>query len=168
MTDPVVDEIWRLVTAALKGGQPRFHVHVFPFRMTEANLSLRSHMQWMPFWRDLKQGYDVFEETQIPPRISVCQGRYAISRPPPNSDGSHDNRQPMRAGRRRQELSTLRFLQKMSISAVVHACSMAQHVHSGSERRDRGADDVEGSMYRKRTAACSLMALAASPSGRAR
>ena len=88
MTDPVVDEIWRVVTAALKGGQPRFHVHVFPFRMTDANLSLRSHMQWMPFWRDLKLGYDAFEETQIPPNISVCQGRYAISRSPANSDGS--------------------------------------------------------------------------------
>jgi murein L,D-transpeptidase YafK len=90
MTDPVVDEIWRVVTAALKGGQQRFHVHVFPFRMTDANLSLRSHMQWMPFWRDLKQGYDMFEETQIPPRISVCQGRYAVSRSRPNSDGSQD------------------------------------------------------------------------------
>jgi len=89
MTDPVVDEIWRVVTAALKGGQPRFHVHVFPFRMTDANLSLRSHMRWMPFWRDLKHGYDLFEETQIPPTISVCQGRYAISRSPANSDGSN-------------------------------------------------------------------------------
>ena len=34
MTDPVVDEIWRLVTAALAKGQPRFQVQVFPFRMT--------------------------------------------------------------------------------------------------------------------------------------
>ena len=90
MTDPVVDEIWRVVTAALKGGQPRFHVHVFPFRMTDANLSLRSHMQWVPFWHDLKQGYDAFDETQVPPRISVCQGRYVVSRQPRNSDGSHD------------------------------------------------------------------------------
>ena len=71
MTDPVVDEIWRLVTAALKGGQQRFHVHVFPFRMTEANLSLRSRMPWMPFWRDLKRGYDVFEETQLPPNFGL-------------------------------------------------------------------------------------------------
>jgi len=61
---------------------------VFPFRMTDANLSLRSHMQWMPFWRDLKLGYDAFEETQIPPNISVCQGRYAVSRSPAVSDGS--------------------------------------------------------------------------------
>ena len=41
VTDPVVDEIWRLVTAALDKGQPRFPVHAFPFRMTDANLRLR-------------------------------------------------------------------------------------------------------------------------------
>ena len=87
-----------MVTAALKGGQQRFHVHVFPFRMTDANVSLRSHMQWMPFWRDLKHGYDVFEETQIPPRISVCQGRYAISRSRPNSEAVGIDLHACRAG----------------------------------------------------------------------
>ena len=46
MTDPVVDEIWRLVTAALSGGQKRFQVHVFPFRMTEGNLISRRNRPW--------------------------------------------------------------------------------------------------------------------------
>lgn len=87
MTDPVVDEIWRLVTAALKNGQPRFHVHIFPFRMTEENLSLRKHMTWAAFWTDLKRGYDSFEETQLPPRVSVCQGRYVISPAARSSEG---------------------------------------------------------------------------------
>jgi murein L,D-transpeptidase YafK len=90
MTDPVIDEIWRLVTAALKGGQQRFHVHIFPFRMTDENLDLRSHMRWAPFWRDLKRGYDAFEDSHLPPRISVCHGRYAVAPSPPNSDGSHE------------------------------------------------------------------------------
>ena len=71
-----------------EGGQQRFQVHVFPFRMTEENLALRADMPNGPFWRDLKLGYDVFEETQIPPNISVCQGRYAVSRSPAVSDGS--------------------------------------------------------------------------------
>ena len=35
MTNDVVDEIWRLVTAALDAGQPAFDVQVFPFRMTD-------------------------------------------------------------------------------------------------------------------------------------
>lgn len=90
MTDPVIDEIWRIVTAALKGGQQRFHVHVFPFRMTDENMSLRSHMAWAPFWRDLKQGYDMFEEAHLPPKVSVCQGRYVVAPAPQGSDGSTD------------------------------------------------------------------------------
>src|SRR5690606_16972124 len=40
MTDPVIDEIWAIVTAALDGGQQRFQVQSFPFRMTATNMSL--------------------------------------------------------------------------------------------------------------------------------
>ena len=90
MTDPVVDEIWRLVTAALKAGQPRFHVHVFPFRMTEENLASREHQSWVPFWRTLKQGYDAFQTARLPPRIAVCGGTYSFAPAVPPSDGSHE------------------------------------------------------------------------------
>jgi murein L,D-transpeptidase YafK len=90
MTDPVVDEIWRLVTAALNGGQKRFHVQVYPFRMTEENLNSRRSSPWAPFWRDLKRGYDVFEATRMPPRIGVCAGRYTVAPAADGSDGSHE------------------------------------------------------------------------------
>ena len=79
MTDPVVDEIWRLVTAALDGGQPRFDVQVFPFRMTDRNLKLRSGDRWSQFWADLQRGYDAFERNRIPPQVHVCDGRYVIT-----------------------------------------------------------------------------------------
>lgn len=100
MTDAVVDEIWRLVTAALKAGQTRFHVHVFPFRMTDENLARRSHLRWAAFWRGLKRGHDAFEATLLPPKVSVCRGRYAFSPAPSGSDGSHDigDRCPPSAG----------------------------------------------------------------------
>jgi murein L,D-transpeptidase YafK len=78
VTDPAVDEIWRLVTAALDKGQPRFAVHVFPFRMTERNLRLRRGQPWESFWANLKQGYDLFEQSGVPPLVSVCKGRYAF------------------------------------------------------------------------------------------
>lgn len=90
MTDPVVDEIWRLVTAAFERGQKRFHVHVFPFRMTEENLARRRRDPWAPFWRNLNPGHDIFEATQLPPRIGVCAGAYAVAPAPPQGDGSHD------------------------------------------------------------------------------
>ena len=79
MTDPVIDEIWRLITASLKAGQPRFQVHVFPFRMTDANLAQRATSPWAAFWRDLKSGHDAFEATGLPPAVQVCAGRYAVA-----------------------------------------------------------------------------------------
>ncbi len=90
MTDPMVDEIWRLVTAALKGGQRRFAVHVFPFRMSEENIERRRHLPWAAFWADLKRGHDAFDEALRPPRVSVCRGRYAFAPAARDSDGSHE------------------------------------------------------------------------------
>jgi murein L,D-transpeptidase YafK len=78
MTNPVIDELWRTVAAALDGGEPRVPVHVFPFRMTEANLAARKTDRWSGFWTDLKSSYDAFERDQIPPVVSVCRGRYVV------------------------------------------------------------------------------------------
>jgi murein L,D-transpeptidase YafK len=90
MTDRAVDEIWRLVTAALKSGQKRFHVHVFPFRMTADNLAQRQGSAQSGFWSNLKLGYDLFEKTRLPPRIAVCGGSYTFSATQPPDDGSHE------------------------------------------------------------------------------
>ena len=79
MTDAVVDEIWRLVTSALEGGQERFAVHVFPFRMTERNLAVRRGDRWAGFWAELKKGNDLFESTRVPPVVSACKGRYVFA-----------------------------------------------------------------------------------------
>jgi murein L,D-transpeptidase YafK len=90
MTNPVVDEIWKLVTAALDKGQARFQVQVFPFRMTAENMAGRTHERWLPFWENLKRGHDLFEQTRVPPRIFVCQGSYSFAAAAANSDGSHE------------------------------------------------------------------------------
>jgi murein L,D-transpeptidase YafK len=78
MTNPVIDELWRVVTAALDGGEARVPVHVFPFRMSEANVAARKAERWSGFWSDLKSGYDAFEKDHIPPVVSVCRGRYVV------------------------------------------------------------------------------------------
>jgi murein L,D-transpeptidase YafK len=88
MTNAVIDEIWRLITAAFRSGQPRFQVQVFPFRMTEGNLARHAASPLAPFWRDLKAGYDLFEASQMPPKVSVCQGRYAFEAASSAADGS--------------------------------------------------------------------------------
>jgi murein L,D-transpeptidase YafK len=78
MTNPVIDEIWQLVTAAMNGGQERFAVHIFPFRLNDAHLSAYRGNPWEAFWRELKPGYDLFEVYHIPPQISVCDKHYVV------------------------------------------------------------------------------------------
>jgi murein L,D-transpeptidase YafK len=78
MTNAVMDEIYDLTEKALKGSQSIVHVHTFPFRMTEENLARHAGSDWADFWRNLKSGYDAFEATKIPPRISVCDNRYVV------------------------------------------------------------------------------------------
>ena len=88
MTDSVVDELWRFVTAALDAGEGRVPVHVFPFRLTDGNLKSRKSSQWAGFWGDLKKGYDLFERTRLPPVVSLCNGRYAFASGSPATVGS--------------------------------------------------------------------------------
>lgn len=78
MTNAAMDEIWRVVTAALWRGQRRFHVHVFPFRMTGWNRRLHAGNRWNSFWTDLQTGYDLFEASHIPPKVNVCKKRYVV------------------------------------------------------------------------------------------
>jgi len=88
MTNEVIDEIWRLITKAFVKGQKRFHVHAFPFRMTEANMARYRDNEWIDFWRDLKQGYDLFEQSHVPPVVSVCKRRYQLRPGLPGSKGA--------------------------------------------------------------------------------
>lgn len=93
MTNPVMSEIHDLTKAAIAAGQRHVPVHVFPFRMTERALAEHAESEWHPFWTTLKAGYDSFERTRQPPRISVCKRDYhiedagtetALAEPPPS------------------------------------------------------------------------------------
>jgi murein L,D-transpeptidase YafK len=79
MTNSVVAEIYDLSERALKSGQDSVHVHVYPFRMTHENMARHANSEWLPFWQNLKEGYDAFEYTRVPPRIGVCEKRYFIA-----------------------------------------------------------------------------------------
>ena len=79
MTNPVIEEIYSLASAALnKGKQDAVQVHVFPFRMTEEHLKAYALNEWYDFWRNLKDVSDSFERTRLPPRVSICEGRYWV------------------------------------------------------------------------------------------
>lgn len=79
MTDPVIDEIWQIVTAALGAGQKRFQVHVFPFRMTPSALAAAEQHPQVAFWRTLQPAFDAFEASGQPPEIVVCHNRYKVN-----------------------------------------------------------------------------------------
>jgi murein L,D-transpeptidase YafK len=95
MTDKGIDEIYGFVAAALSAGQHEVPVHIFPFRMTDAAIahetgggggflsffstdSGNNSAQWAGFWRNLKEGYDMFHETGEPPVAFACGDHYAF------------------------------------------------------------------------------------------
>lgn len=79
MTNALMEEIYLLARDAFIGGQKKFDVHAFPFRMTPQNMKRHRRHRWIKFWRKLKQGYDQFEMTRVPPKIDVCGRNYLIN-----------------------------------------------------------------------------------------
>jgi len=78
MTDPAVDDIYRLVSAALGNGQTSVDVDAFPFRMTNRNMARYAQSRWIDFWRDLKTGYDLFESDRSVPIVQLVGKRYVV------------------------------------------------------------------------------------------
>jgi murein L,D-transpeptidase YafK len=78
MTNPVIEEIFGLAHQALKDGQDHIQVQALPFRMTDERMRAHALSEWYDFWRNLKDAYDSFERTRIPPNVSVCEGRYHV------------------------------------------------------------------------------------------
>lgn len=81
MTDSGIDEIFQFVTGALVFGQPSVQVSIYPFRMTNANMERHKYSYYADFWKQLKPGYDYFQQTHKPPVVSVTDGRYVVSKP---------------------------------------------------------------------------------------
>lgn len=78
MTDEKIEEIYTLCDAAHKAGQPFFRVHIFPFRMTAQRMEKAANSKHLPFWQNLKTGYDLFEKNKLPPDVSVKDKQYVF------------------------------------------------------------------------------------------
>ncbi|MFH2051454.1 MAG: murein L,D-transpeptidase family protein [bacterium] len=79
MTDDGIEEIWTLCSTALNAGQPFFRLHIYPFRMTPANLGKHRRSEWAEFWRNLQEGYLWFENHgHRPPDVRVENRRYTF------------------------------------------------------------------------------------------
>jgi murein L,D-transpeptidase YafK len=79
MTDALIEEIYALARESFKGGQTKFHLHAFPFRMTDENMKRHKDSKWYGFWKTLKQGYDDFELARVPPSVAVCSRQYLVN-----------------------------------------------------------------------------------------
>lgn len=82
MTDSKMNEIYALSVAALKSGQTFFRVHSFPFRLEDDVLRSYQTNQWYEFWKNLKEGYDYFNEFKRPPNVEVMDGKYVFGNDP--------------------------------------------------------------------------------------
>ncbi len=78
MTDPGIEEIYVIVAEALKAGQKSVPVHCFPFVMTDDRLTKEAASPHHAFWLNLKEGYDAFEKSHVPPTVKVEYGRYVV------------------------------------------------------------------------------------------
>lgn len=82
VTDEQIEEIYAFGRDAFRGGQTEFQVQAFPFRMTAANMARYRNDPNFEFWTMLKEGYDQFELTKVPPKVDVCEKRYVFNRVP--------------------------------------------------------------------------------------
>ena len=78
MTDQGIEEIYTLMNAAFEGGQPFVRVHIFPFVMSDENLAAHDTDNNIDFWKNLKQGWDAFEQYQRPPNVEVVSKAYSF------------------------------------------------------------------------------------------
>lgn len=81
MTDPGIEEIYMIVEAALLSGQSAIPIHIFPFPMNSENMNAGSQTKWADFWRNLQDGYEIFENYRVPPKVSAKNGRYEFTVP---------------------------------------------------------------------------------------
>ena len=79
MTDAQIEQIYAFGRDAFQGGQTEFQIQAFPFRMTAANMARYRNDPNYEFWKMLKEGYDHFEITKVPPKVDVCEKRYVFN-----------------------------------------------------------------------------------------
>jgi murein L,D-transpeptidase YafK len=135
MTDPVMSEIFSLTEKALQKGQQEVSVHIFPFRMTEANLEARKDSPWTDFWHNLKEGYDAFEATHVPPNVGVCGKRYGVQQVE-----SAEPNPPAANGRRRD--SRLSSWRRFDCSGMATLGNGEDGVEKSAEDRPRRRGSV--------------------------
>lgn len=79
MTDPVIEDIWTLVSAAHRAGQTKVDVHIFPFVSSAKVLESHTQSEHLAFWTDLMAIQNAFDTIGLPPTIAIHAGRYRVA-----------------------------------------------------------------------------------------
>ena len=78
MTDPIIEEIYTMVYQAFAHGQKSIQLSIVPFKMDDEHMKTYASSPNYPFWKNLKEGYDLFQKTHIPPVVTVNNKTYAF------------------------------------------------------------------------------------------
>lgn len=79
MTNAYIKEIYTFVDAALKNGQSKVDISIYPFRMTDDNMNKYKNNSNYAFWKELKPGYDYFQSTHKTPDVSIEGRKYVVN-----------------------------------------------------------------------------------------
>lgn len=88
ITDDGIKEVYWLAVLVQNEGQRHLPIHIFPGRLTDDGFKAlaathENEPVLLVFWRNLKQGYDLFEKNHRLPRVKTrADGAYAF---PPSS-----------------------------------------------------------------------------------
>ena len=83
--DTAIRELYLVAIDSRDGGQRHIPVHIFPTAMTDSALTQLkadhpSEPALLSHWENIKAGWDLFESTNIPPKVSVAaDGSYRFS-----------------------------------------------------------------------------------------
>lgn len=79
ITDPSMEELYAAVRDALAAGQHSIQLQIYPFYMSDFRMFMEKNNPNYAFWKELKQGWDKFENTKQPIEVDIKQGRYIIN-----------------------------------------------------------------------------------------
>ena len=82
LTDTYIKEVYILAVEARNNGQQSIPIHIFPAKMDEKGMNFLTgtNSNQLDFWKNLKTGYDFFEQKKQVPKVSVDKaGKYLFS-----------------------------------------------------------------------------------------
>ena len=91
MTDPAMDEIWALMTAAFQHGQREIDVHIFPYQMNwPMSASVPNHPD-SEFWKSLAPAWKRFAQDRIRQKSVLRAGNILLNLPNNNAKSSRQS-----------------------------------------------------------------------------